>query len=123
MKRILLLFALFFAVHNTFAQVIKYSVVAGVNESTASDIPDAQLKGIAAAGQTFPNSKLTGFHVGVFADYLMGNISIEPGLLYSTKGGVPLDYRQALCVEDFSRKDVLRLDYLEVPLNVALPAN
>ena len=119
MKKILLIFILSSSINLTFAQAIKFTVTAGVNESTASKIPDNFIKEIAAAGQTFPNSKLHGFHAGVFAAYSVGKISIQPGLLYTTKGGIPYSFSGNSITNDYyNRKDVLRLNYLEVPLNI-----
>lgn len=119
MKKILLMLTLLSYVSFTLAQNIKFTITAGVNESTASNIPDNFLKEIAVPGQTFPNSKLLGFHAGVFAEYSVGKISIQPGLLYTTKGGIPYSSSGISTASDYyNRKDVLRLNYLEIPLNV-----
>jgi hypothetical protein len=119
MKKILLIFILSGSINLTFAQTIKFTITAGVNESTASKIPDSFIKEIATVGQTFPNSKLIGFHIGAFAAYPVGKISIQTGLLYTTKGGVPYSFSGNYTTNDYyNRKDVLRLNYLEVPLNI-----
>lgn len=118
MKKILLILILSSSISLTLAQTIKFIITAGVNESTASQIPDSFIKEIAMAGQTFPNSKLIGFHIGAFASYSVGKMSIQPGLLYTTKGGVPYSFSTNTATNNYSRKDVLRLNYLEIPLNV-----
>src|ERR1035437_3853808 len=120
MKKILLLFVSFFLINLTFAQTGKFSIIAGLNESTASQIPDNFIKEIAVHGQTFPNSKLNGFHVGAFAEFSLGKISIQPGLLYSTKGGIPYSasWGSFSPGDYYTRKDILRLNYLEIPVNL-----
>lgn len=119
MKKALLLFILSNSIGFTFAQNIKFTVVAGVNKTTASQLPDNFIKQIAFAGETFPNSKLLGFHIGVFAERSLGTISVQPGLLYTTKGGVPYSVSGSFAMNDrYSRKDVLQLNYVEVPVNI-----
>ncbi len=119
MKKILLLFILSSSIKLTFAQAIKFTITAGVNESTVSKVPDDFIREIAVPGETFPNSKLLGFHLGIFAAYSVGKISIQPGLLYTTKGGIPYSVSGSFIINDYyTRKDVLRLNYVEIPLNV-----
>lgn len=120
MKKILLILILSGCLTTgALAQSIKFTITAGVNSSTASNIPDNFTKQIASAGETFPNSKLIGFNAGVLAAYPVGKIAIQAGLLYTTKGGVPYSFpTNSTANNSFGRKDVLRLNYLEMPLNV-----
>ncbi|MDN3584160.1 porin family protein [Mucilaginibacter flavus] len=119
MKKFLLIIVLSGFVTGALAQSMKFTIVAGVNSSTASNIPDDFIKRVAIAGETFPNSKLIGFNAGVLAAYPVGKIAIQAGLLYTTKGGVPYSFSTGSNANNsLSRKDVLRLNYLEMPLNV-----
>ena len=117
MKKTLLLFIFSLSINLAFAQGLKFSIIAGLNSSTASQIPDYYMKRIAFAGETFPNSHLVGFHFGAFAELPYKSVSFQTGVLYTTKGGIPYSSSET-SDNPYSRKDMLRLDYLELPVNV-----
>ncbi|MDP9048564.1 MAG: PorT family protein, partial [Bacteroidota bacterium] len=84
-----------------FAQSVSFGVKAGANFSKLTT---------SSSGISVTSSSLTGFHVGAVADIGLGDWSLQPGLLYSTKGGT---YGTA---SDGTVK--LALNYLEVPVNL-----
>jgi Outer membrane protein beta-barrel domain len=113
MKKILLLSSAFFlAVTSTYAQTISYGINAGLNLTKASTT-------LNVPGLSEWNNYLTGFHVGAMVDIKFDAFSIQPGVLFTTKGG-----KQA--IQAYTDDDAflgpqtqkLTLSYLEIPLNI-----
>lgn len=84
------------------AQSINVGIKAGVNFSKLA---------ASSGGLTLTSSSTTGFHVGAVVDLGFDNWSLQPGLLYSTKGGT---YGSA--ADGGTAK--LTLNYVEVPVNL-----
>jgi hypothetical protein len=95
MKKTLLILGLIAgSISFSFAQsTIKFGVKGGVNFSTLT---------VSGGGLSLNSSNTTGFHVGGLVDIGLGEtLSLQPGVLYSTKGG-----------------GGSTLSYLEVPVNL-----
>ena len=99
MKKTLLLLALIVASTATFAQTTSFGIKAGLNSSKLT---------VSATGGSISTESLVGFHVGGVVDIGFETFSIQPGLLFSTKGGKSSS-------EDGT--DKVTLNYLEVPVN------
>lgn len=110
MKKILLLAFLTAITQSLFAQSVKLGIKAGLNESTTD------------FGQPFisTSSFLTGFNAGVFANFEIKKLSIEPGIFYTTKGyNDKIVFPQSPTESnDVSAKGKVTYNYLEVPVNV-----
>ena len=108
MKKLLLLTIALIGSAGIYAQTISYGVKAGVNFSTFSATFD-NLTGTSAS--------LTGFHVGGVVDLRFNkSFSIQPGILYSTKGGSSTtteDDGQAIGLT----ASKITFNYLEIPIN------
>ncbi|MGZ3756503.1 MAG: outer membrane beta-barrel protein [Mucilaginibacter sp.] len=76
MKKIIILLYLLTLKFSVFAQ--SFQIVAGLNESTFIQTP---------VDDENTNKAITGFHIGAFFELHMGNLSIQPGLLYASIGG------------------------------------
>jgi hypothetical protein len=100
MKKALLLLSLMGLINFSFAQSVSFGVNAGVNFSKISS---------SGNGLTLTSSNTTGFHVGAVADIGFGNLSLQPGILYSTKGG---------SINGSGGTEKLTLNYVEVPVNL-----
>jgi hypothetical protein len=110
MKKIFLSILLIAVISPVFAQNVKYGISGGLNESILS------LQN--PAGNS--NSRLTGFHAGVFSDIDFGKLSIEPGLFYTTKGekNTAVLYQYTSPGGSFIAKGKTTYNYLEIPVNV-----
>jgi len=108
MKKLLLLVTALIGSASIYAQTISYGIKAGVNFSTFS----ASIDNISATSKS-----LTGFHVGGVIDFgFTKSFSIQPGILYSTKGG------SSNAVDDGSQAvgasaSKVTFNYLEIPVN------
>lgn len=108
MKKILLLAGLTIASLTTFAQTTTFGVNAGANFSKLTSSAD---------GGSASTQSLTGFHVGGVVDIgFSEQFSIQPGLLFSTKGGKS-SYNIDVDGTNFSGSAKITLNYLEVPVN------
>jgi hypothetical protein len=111
MKKILLVLSFLFSVHSLFAQSFDFGIRGGLNESTLDykQIP----------GNT--SSRRAGFNAGIFADLGLGNISIQPGLFYTTKGQNG-SYSSSATVDGqtttVSGIGKVTYNYLELPVNI-----
>lgn len=76
MKKIILSLLFIVAISPAFAQTVKYGISGGLNESSLG----------LSSTPADDNSRLAGFHAGIFSDIDFGKLSIEPGLFYTTKG-------------------------------------
>ena len=96
-----MLLSLIGLINFSFAQSVSFGVKAGVNLSNIS---------YSGGGLTVTTSNSTGFHVGAVADIGFGNLSLQPGILYSAKGGSSNDGSGGTAK--------LTLNYVEVPVNL-----
>ena len=101
-KAFLSLLCLMGIISFSLAQSINVGIKAGVNFSKLA---------ASSGGLTLTSSSTTGFHVGAVVDLGFDNWSLQPGLLYSTKGGT---YGSA--ADGGTAK--LTLNYVEVPVNL-----
>lgn len=102
MKRTLLLICLAGVCSFSFGQSVKFGIEGGVNLSKLA---------ASSSGLTLTSSSVTGFRVGGVVDLGFGNVSLQPGLFYSTKGG---SYGSAS--DGGTAK--LTLNYVEIPVNL-----
>jgi hypothetical protein len=112
MKKIILLLCLLGSTGALFAQSARFGINAGLNLSTLS---------YSSSGQTNATSSLAGFHIGAFADFGLGAVSIQPGILYTTKGGkddVSGTSTVGSSTLTYHATDQINLNYIEVPVNV-----
>ena len=77
MKKALLFIALFGSINFVMAQSVNFGLKGGINFSSLS---------ASFGGSTVTTSNASGFHVGAVVDVGLGDWSLQPGLLYSTKG-------------------------------------
>ena len=93
------------------AQSISFGIKAGLN---LTELPAT------ASGVSVTNNYLVGFHAGGLVDIKFGSFSIQPGILFTTKGG-----KSAYTLtEDLSGatltatgNSTTTLNYIEVPVN------
>ncbi len=118
MKKSFLLLVLVIAAASLYGQTISYGIDAGLNLtklSVASYSP-------AGFGISIPvsNSYLAGFHAGGLVDIRFGSFSIQPGVLFSTKGGnSSFSFSDVIFNQTFNASGKIKttLDYIEAPLN------
>ena len=101
MKKALLLFSLISLINYSLAQSGSFGIKAGVNFSNISS---------SGSGQTLTTSNSSGSNVGAVVDIGFGSLSLQPGILYSTKGG------SSNLGSGVTSK--LFLNYIEVPVNL-----
>lgn len=109
MKKLLLTICLVLAsIITCFAQSFNFGVKAGLNLSNQSMNPS----------NASSTKNLTGFHAGVIADIGVKDISIQPGLFFTTKGEVTPENLKQLTGQGgtYNAKEVL--NYIEVPVNL-----
>jgi len=105
MKKLILLTLLFVAgAATTFAQTVSFGVKAGLNISKWQ---------ISNQTQSLATDGITGFHAGGIVDIKFGSFSVQPGVLFTTKGSAenvtqPSGYMHL-------RE---RLNYIEIPVNL-----
>lgn len=108
MKKLFLLTIALIGAASTFAQTITYGIKAGVNFSQIS----ASVQNITAS-----SNNLTGFHVGGVIDFgVSKSFSIQPGILYTTKGGSSTDVTSD-GTGSGANASKITLNYLEIPVN------
>jgi len=108
MKKAILALLLIAGISPAFAQSVKFGVSGGLNESILSLQNNTDNN----------NSRLAGFHAGIFSDIDFGKISIEPGLFYTTKGQNNIVSESDALGNTFYSKGHAVYNYLEVPVNV-----
>src|SRR5690349_13241734 len=112
MKKILLTLSLVSSLSFLFAQSTKFGIKAGLNGSTLSSTSN---------GQTSSTSSNTGFHLGAFGDFNLGGpVSIQPGLLYTSKGGkAESSGSQTISGTTYTSytNEDFTINYLEIPVN------
>lgn len=100
MKKSLLLLSLIGTMSIASAQTVKYGIKAGANFSSFTASASAS-----SGGGSASSDNAVGFHIGAVADIGLGDFSIQPGVLFSTKGGA-------------GSGSTVTFDYIEVPVNV-----
>jgi hypothetical protein len=113
MKKLILTLSLFTLFHLVFGQQVKFALTGGGNLSTLSYAsPSLALNGIAVS-----TSSIVGFNIGAAADIPVGAFSIQPALLFTTKG-----YKITENVTDDEGSSTVSgtatLNYIELPLNI-----
>lgn len=109
MKKLLLTLCLVSATMTiSFAQSFNFGIKAGLNLSNQSVNPP----------NPWSTKNLTGFHAGVIADIAIKNVSIQPGIFFTTKGEITLENLKQLTGQGgtYDAKEVL--NYIEVPVNL-----
>jgi hypothetical protein len=111
MKRILFILSLIFTTASCFAQNYTFGIKGGVNFSHqgvfySSAAPDVRT--------------LVGYHVGGVLDIGFKSFSIQPGILFSTKGNKESVDIFALGKPTFT---TTKLNYIEVPVNLLYKFN
>ena len=95
-----------------FAQSAQFGLKAGLNESTAD------------VGKTTSKiSNLSGLNAGAFAEFQFKKISLQPGLYFTQKGynsktSIIVPYPQGPTDVSFNATGRVRLNYLQLPVNV-----
>ena len=94
------------------AQSIKLGIKGGYNLAKLVEKMD---------GVTVSTENYSGFMAGAYVDLKLGIISIQPGLVYSSKGGKlfsSYSYSDGSATYEGSQKAKVSLNYLEVPVNL-----
>jgi len=117
-KRIYIFSLMLFLVSmQTFAQV-RFGIKAGFN---LANMTDKDRNG------TYSNDykMKEGFHLGVTAEYsISNNFSLEPGLLYSSKGFTKPEYKAGIDGHTVDEPEIkITSNYLEVPINAIYKIN
>ncbi len=107
MKKILILAGLIIATLSTFAQTTTFGLNAGVNLSKLT---------VSGNGASVSTQSLAGFHIGGVVDFGFNSFSIQPALLFSTKGGKS-NSTSSDGTSTFTDNGKITLDYLELPVN------
>jgi len=111
MKRSLLALLFIVVISPAFAQTVKYGINGGLNEATI------------LTGETpYSDSRVAGFSAGVFSDISFGNVSIQPGLYYITKGGKDKVFELNGPPSNYSYTAIgyvkEKISYLQLPVNI-----
>ena len=110
MKKVFLLAGLIITTAGAYAQTISYGVKAGLNLSKLTS---------SGNGGSVSSETLAGFHLGGIVDFKFQSFSIQPGILFSTKGGstsvTSSGTNGGIFTGSISAKTTL--DYIEVPVN------
>lgn len=119
MKKILLLAAFAFLTSFGYSQTISYGIDAGLNITKIPFEENAALASLSAFSIPVSNGYVSGFHVGVLMDIKFKSFSIQPGALFTTKGGyLSTEEKSPETTSSFILKSKMILNYIEVPVNV-----
>ncbi|RYY32339.1 MAG: PorT family protein, partial [Sphingobacteriaceae bacterium] len=115
MKKILLTLCVVTASLTTFAQTPTFGIRGGANFSKLN---------ISASGTdiSITSGTYTTFNAGVFADFKFNNVSIQPGLFATGKGGKFTSNLTDENGNDIDGNATFKLLYLQVPVNVVYHA-
>jgi hypothetical protein len=91
--------------------------MAGLNQSKYPEALTDQGKRVAVNHEKISSSWTAGFHLGVFTETTIRQISIQSGLFYTKKGGSN-DISYSTIDDFYDDKRKLNLNYLEVPVNI-----
>jgi hypothetical protein len=108
MKKVILALLLIAVISPAFAQSVKFGISGGLNESILN-LPN---------NTDNNNSRLAGFHAGIFSDIDFGKISLAPGLYYTTKGENNKSFVADPIGATFTTSGKVTYNYLELPVNV-----
>jgi hypothetical protein len=114
MKKSILTLSLIGLFHLAFSQTVKFGITGGLTLSTVNySSPSLTLNGVSVS-----TSPLVGFNVGVLADITLGNFSIQPAVLYTTKASKTTS--TATYGEDGPSvaSGTTTLNFIEVPVNI-----
>lgn len=118
MKKILLLVLLQAAVLFSFGQTFNYTVTAGVNASTFNTSFNKHAQGILTAGEKINSSLVAGYQLGVYTEFAFEHMSIQPGLLFSSQGGIHNNTDDINAYTYiYSNKATFRLYYIKLPVH------
>ena len=112
MKKALFTIGLIILALSSFAQSVKFGIETGLNLSNLVETES----GMSSSGST-----LKGYRMGVFADVGLGDWSLKPGLIYSTKGGrndVAGTIANNGSSYTYTGTEQLTFNYVEVPVNL-----
>jgi len=112
MKKALLTLCIITFSFSVLSQSVKFGIESGLNLSNLVETE---------SGQSSSGSTLTGYQMGVFADVGLGDWSLKPGLLYSTKGGrndVAGTIANNGSSYAYTGTEQLNFNYVEVPVNL-----
>ena len=122
-KKLLIAITFIFSLSGLYAQTVTYGVTAGLNLTKLPAYANTD-----ANGASVTNNYLAGFHAGGLVDIKFNSFTIQPGVVFTTKGGKSnvnvslIDYSGAgtatgpeTVVGTATVKTTL--DYIEVPLN------
>lgn len=118
MKKIFLLVCLLLGVNQLFAQKVNWGIKAGLNSSTIVHPKQSQT---ATGVNNIIDQRITGYHVGIFSDIAFKNFSLQPALIYTTKGGRYENssiYYTPSGIYPVYITNKTTLNYLELPVNV-----
>ena len=118
MKKSFLLFILVIVAAGLYGQTISYGIDAGLNLTKLS-VTSYSPPG---SGISVPvsDSYLRGFHAGGVVDIRFDSFSIQPGVLFSTKGSnSAFSFSQSFFGQTVTASSKIKttLDYVELPLN------
>jgi hypothetical protein len=120
MKKICLLVFLSGIVSLSMAQSPKFSLIAGINESSFNlSNPNT----FTANGyDKSSTSTVSGFQIGALVSFDINRFTIQPGLIYTTKGSniADLFYQQTTTTNSSITQNEQKqtLNYLEIPVNI-----
>jgi hypothetical protein len=107
MKKLLLSMLLAGTSLVTFAQLPTFGIKGGANFAKFH----ASIDGLGGSGSS---GSLTTFNIGAFVDFKFGNVSLQPALNFTGKGGT-----SSTAIDDESTSSgKVRLYYLQVPVNL-----
>ena len=125
-KNLLSIVLLVFSI-NVYAQTVSYGIDAGLNLSgSTTPVEIISSPSVSIVSQSASKKYITGFHAGVLVDFRFNCFSVQPGVLFSTKGSSSsVSYvgnagGQIINVISVFK---LTLDYIEVPLNLLYRIN
>jgi len=118
MKKSFLLSMLVISAAGLYGQTISYGIDAGLNLTKLSFTSYSP----SGFGVSVPvsNSYLAGFHAGGLVDIRFDAFSIQPGVLFSTKGGNSFaSFSESFAGQTFTASGKVKttLNYVEAPLN------
>ena len=118
MKKLYLISVLVTTAVTLYGQTISFGIDAGLNLTKLS-VTSYSPPGL---GISVPvsNSYLAGYHAGGLVDIKFGSFSIQPGVLFSTKGGnSSISFSDVILGQtiNVSSKIKTTLNYIELPLN------
>ena len=106
MKKLILTLLLVATAAFAFSQDVNFGIKAGLNLSTQTGDPYSD------------NKILPGFNAGVVADIGLHDFSIQPGIIFTTKGEkISVDLVNASDVPSGTAVTTTTLNYIEVPIN------